>query len=239
MKPLHQISVASGFWILIVLGYSGLSLFSDSIDYNSAPFIVAAYYAVWCVVLFAHFGAHIRREIPDLQRNVIPYVWWILGSGLLLLGCVAVLARGIAPSGLAFPPYTDILFATPLYLIPKAFEILAQQILVAVIVIALSGYFKSLRATTVAFVVLFVGAHLVMFTFTNTTSTYGLFYTLSALAAAPLFPVLILRIHSGFMISYFVHISFYALTAALLHVWPLPGYSCAALHVALRVTSFS
>jgi hypothetical protein len=141
-----------------------------------------------------------------------------------LYGAVYVFSFLPIPHGPLIAPYTDILFATPWYFLPKAVEILVQQLLIAVLVLELYHAFKTLKEVIVAYAVCFGGAHIALFFFNGSSTDYSIIMTVGALLTSLIFPRLILNVRGGFVYTFMIHFVFYILLATILHIVPPPGY---------------
>lgn len=210
-------------WVLAMVGYYVLlPAFGYSLSYNSHPVIIALYFLAWSAVSVRYFWDIFRKWL----RVDLWIVWYTLLS-LVLAAAVWVLLYTFS----LFPPlsgplgsYTDIIFATPWYFLPKAVEILLQQLLITVLVLELYFRFNSLQKVTIAYAITFGAMHVFLFFFTGAPLTYAVVMTTAALVSALIFPRLILRVHGGFVYAYAIQLAFYILLAMLLHAWPPPGY---------------
>ena len=121
-------------------------------------------------------------------------------------------------------PYTDLVFATPWYFLPKAVEILVQQLLITLVIIELFYKYNSLRKVIIGYIICFGGAHIILFLVNGAPAPYAIFITASAFLTSFIFPWLTIRVRSGFVYAYSIHFAFYILLAMLLHAFPPPGY---------------
>jgi len=210
-------------WLGLSFGYFAvLPLFGIEQSYNESPVALAVYYMAWLGIALFTF----RDVLADLS---LERRWWVYGvyclasAGILSLAFFA-LSNLPVPQGEALVPYTDILFATPWYFLPKAIEILVQQSLIATLVLALSTQIRSITRVALAYAVLFGGTHLVGLWLAGAPTPYATAMTLGAIASALVFPYLILRVRSGFMYAFLVHVLFYGTFVLISHTWPPPDY---------------
>lgn len=225
-RPLYvTLAEVAGIWIAANFGYFAvLPLFGIDLSYNGAPFALAAYFALWVLVAAFIFGDLFRAFLPVDKR---PWVYGALSIayGTLLFGALYLLSTLPITYGKSLVPYSDIIFATPYYFIPKALEVLLQQTLIAALVISLKGAVRNLSAVCLWYAVLFGGSHLVIYALNDAPTPYGLAVTVGAVISSFVFPPLLLKVKGGFVHSYVLHLSFYILAALVLHTWPPPGYS--------------
>jgi hypothetical protein len=101
------------------------------------------------------------------------------------------------------------------YLVSKSFEVLFQQLVIVVLTLLLAATGLSMMGIVLAFLVLFGLMHLPMLRIVGRGP--GVYYTIAASTFAVVFPILILRVHYGFVYSYAAHWFAYMLAGAL--VW--------------------
>lgn len=223
----------TALWAAANVGYFVLfPVFGYDASYNTAPVVLAWYFLFWAListwVFWDLFRAHFRTS---------SLVWWwgvlsVLSAGALL-GLLYLFSLLPLLQGPAFAPYTDLLLATPWYFLPKAFEILVQQVLIAALVLGLQAHFKSLTQVSFSYALLFGGGHIALFLLSSAPTLHAAAMTLAALLSALIFPYLLLRVRGGFIYSYVLHFVFYLALASMLHTWPPPGYSIGVLESAL------
>ena len=97
------------------------------------------------------------------------------------------------------------------YLVPKSFEVLFQQIVIVVLTLLLAETGLSVTEVVFAFLGIFGMLHLPMLLVLGRGP--GLSYGLASVTLAAAFPVLILRVQSGFLYSYVAHWFFYTVIA--------------------------
>jgi hypothetical protein len=147
----------------------------------------------------------------------------IVSAGVMW-GLLYLFSKFSIPSGPILSPYTDILFATEWYFLPKSIEILVQQLLVTVLVLELFFRFHTLKKVVIGYVLCFGGAHIVLYLLNGAPTPYALIMTGGAFLSSSVFPYLMLRVKGGFVYAYLIHFAFYVVLAMLLHTWPPPGY---------------
>ena len=95
------------------------------------------------------------------------------------------------------------------YLVSKSFEILFQQVLIAVLILMLKEQGFSLDQIILIFSLLFCIVHLPLLKTAGVG--FGVFYIFSSIVSAFIFPYLVLEVNHGFIYSYTVHWVFYIL----------------------------
>ena len=211
-------------WTLANIGYYlVLPMFGLQLSYNSFPVAIALYFFIWAVASIFIFWKVYKRWF-----GFDSHVWLSgvlsLGSALVLLVLVYLFSLLPVISGPSLSAYTDILFATPWYFLPKSIEILVQQLLITVLVLELFFRFQTLKNVVIGYALCFGGAHIVLYILNGAPAPYSIAMTLGAFLSSLMFPYLILKVRGGFVYSYMIHFVFYILLASLLHVLPLPGY---------------
>lgn len=209
----------ASIWIISDVGYY---IFLPALGFNGGfsanPFVITVYYLFWlAITVFAFWN--IYREWKTIERKRIStYIFLLIGSVAVILYFTYILPHfpAISWNKLTKPP-SELLLATPWYFLPKSIDILMQQLLVAAMVLSFSFQKFSLRAISVWCAILFGGAHLFLI-FGGETLLYVTVFTVSAFVAGLCFPYLILRVKNGFIYSYFLHWSFYAVVIVLAHV---------------------
>lgn len=223
--PLYEVvGTVAAFWAAANVGYHLLfPTLGLSLSYNLSAVPIAFYYLAWSLVSFAYFYRLFRSWAPSAQRL------WLYGLQSLTFAAVIgvlIYALSFLPSlrGPVLAPYTDLLFVTPWYFLPKAFEVLMQQILITTLVLEFYARFRSFSLTLSAYAFTFVGAHIFLFALGQAPAAYSLSITLWAAASTWVFPHLLLRVKSGFVYTYAIHLTSYIVLAVLLHAFPPPGY---------------
>lgn len=211
---LQTLALAAAIWTAATLSYYWLlGPLGVEDGLNEAATFYSAFYTTWAAVAFltfrrSHFGWLTTDKIRCHVR-----------SGVLL----AVVFFAIATIGI--PSLPNLPFGSPdgpphpfemssAYFLPKSTEILLQQLLIAVITIELK--FRQLTDIKVAALVglLFGGAH-VMLAYIYPEPVIIIRLTVAAALLGALAPWLMLRLRSGFLVSYTVHWGLYALLAPL------------------------
>ncbi len=223
-------------WMLVNVGcYTLLPLFGFDTSYNSEPIAIALYFLGWVVLCIFCFGDVFRAWKNEgkpigmfrFWKPKKPQIWMIVAQSLAGAMLIWMLIYGFSFSpalkGPILAPYTDILFSTPWYFLPKSVEILIQQILLTALVLTFHLRFRSFRKVLVGYLTYFVGAHL-LYLFAGMPTMYWAIITMGALLSTVVFPYLILRVRGGFVLTYILHLVFYLGLAMFLHTWPPPGY---------------
>jgi hypothetical protein len=193
------------------------------LSYNSSPIAISIYFAIWAVITIFNFWGLYRKWF-DKHLHIWLYGGLSIVSAGLIWGLIYLFSQFSTPSGPLLSPYTDILFATTWYFLPKALEILIQQLLVTVLVLELFFRFESIKKVLLGYVLCFGGAHVVLYLLNGAPLPYSIIMTGGAFVSSLIFPFLILRVRGGFVYAYMIHFIFYVILAMLLHAWPPPGY---------------
>jgi len=209
----------ASIWVISDIGYY---IFLPALGFGGGfvgnPFAITIYYLFWLAITVFTFW-NIYREWETVEsKRISTYIFVLLGSVAVILYFTYVLPHFPAISwGKSTKPPSELLLATPWYFLPKSIDILMQQLLVVAMVLSLSFQKYSLRAMSILCAILFGGAHLFLI-FEGQTLLYVTVFTVSAFVAGLCFPYLILRVKNGFIYSYFLHWSFYAVVIVLAHV---------------------
>lgn len=214
----------AGLWTAASAGYYlAFPAFGVNLSYNASPVAIALYYLVFAAIALLYFrrlfvgwvrGAHHLGAYLALSAACAGLVW----------GLLYALSTFPGPTGAPLAPYTDILFASPWYFLPKSAEVLVQQLLIAILVLELHARFHSLKRTIGAYAVLFGGAHVLLYVTNGAPTAYATVMTSGAILSALVFPYLLLRVRAGFVYAYTIHLGFYIALAMMLRTWPPPGY---------------
>jgi hypothetical protein len=214
----------AALWTLANVGYYiVLPLFGYQLSYNSAPIVISGYFLLWALISTAYFWNLFKKNVA---KNYHIWIYGILslGSAALIWGLLYLFSFLPILQGPHLSAYTDILFATPWYFLPKSIEILVQQVLITVLVLEFYSRFNSLKETIGSYAICFGGAHIILFSINGTPTLYAITMIVGSLLSALIFPYLILRVRGGFVYSYMIHLIFYILLAMLLRTLPLYGY---------------
>jgi len=224
-KPLTRVlAEIIVLWGVANVGYYTLiPALGFSISYDVSPIANAIYFGFW-VLFCAYYFKPIYSRWSTFEMPIWFYLALSLGLAGFLYALVYLFSLMPAVGGPSLAPYTDILLATPWYFLPKAVEILLQQLLVAVLVLELFARFHRVKTVIVGYILCFVGAHVLQFLVSDTPAPYAIVMTSGAFLSSFLFPYLMIRVKGGFVYSFMLHFLFYLLIAMLLHAFPPPGY---------------
>lgn len=213
---LFTIAVIAGAWTLSSLGYFRLEpILHTEVGYNDAPLAYAAYYGLWALAVFFVF----RRSFQQAGD---------LSPTALRLGILALMAVGFAGFALYVLPRlpemewtrsqspVEFFWANSWYFLPKAVEILFQQILIAALVFALNDL--GLKTAKIALLValLFGGFHLTL-AFSYPNPLYVFRYSVAASLFGAMVPWVLLRLRHGFLITLSVHAGYYVIDSVVIH----------------------
>ncbi len=212
-----QVAQAVSIWVISYFGYY-LFLPALGIDssYSGSPIEISLYYLFWCfVAVFAFWDIYKDWETPRSRKGA--YTAIIVGNIVVILYLFYILPLFpiTAPNKSWLPP-SELLSATSWYFLPKSMEIFLQQLLLVAII--LSFHYKNFSLKTIFgwCAVLFGGTHLLL-AFRG-GFVYASIFTVVAVVSSFVFPYLILKVKNGFIYSYFIHWSFYAIVIFLTRV---------------------
>jgi hypothetical protein len=201
------------------IGYFELATFLRAdIGYNDAPLFYAGYYALWALAVAYVF----RQSFQSFTNFDIPPEH-IAGFALLLI-FFAAYAMFVVPQLPAMewvkPDKTPVEFfdATSWYFLPKSVEILFQQILIAALVLALHQMQISLPRIMAIVALMFGGFHLTL-ALNGDNPFYVLRYSVAAMIFGAFAPYILLKLRSGFLITYAIHWTYYAIDFTLIHFY--------------------
>jgi hypothetical protein len=209
----------ASIWIISDVGYY---IFLPALGFKGGfianPFVITIYYLFWLAITVFTFW-NIYSEWKTIERKRIStYIFLFIGSAAIVFYFTYVLPHFPAISWYKpIKPPSELLLATPWYFLPKSIDILMQQLLIVAMILSFSFQKFSLRAISTWCAILYGGAHLFLI-FGGETLLYTAVFTISAFLAALCFPYLILRVKNGFVYSYFLHWSFYAVIVVLVHI---------------------
>ncbi|MFZ2523185.1 MAG: hypothetical protein WAW92_02250 [Minisyncoccia bacterium] len=207
----------ASIWIVSDLSYQIIKNALDvDLSYNQNPAIVTAYYLFWILVtLPAFWNIYIKWQM--FKNEVLTYT-----SVLFILGFIATYFIYILP---IFPsiswspgwiPPSELTFSSGWYFLPKSTEIILQQLLVSALAFSFYNAGFNLKTTRLWCAGLFGSAHLLLI-FGGPSLSYAVFFTFCATVAGYIFPYFILKVKNGFMYSYMLHWTFYAVIVLLIH----------------------
>lgn len=223
--PLYEVlGEIAALWALAIVGhYALLPLFGFELSYNTSPIAIAVYFLLWCAAGAAYFRRTISRQT---RVKLWPFTYAALSLALagVVWGLLYLFSLLPATQGPRLSLYTDLLLATQWYFLPKAAEILLQQLLITVLVLELYARLRTVKKVAIAYAVSFGAMHAFLFSFTGAPAVYAAIMTAGALLSAFVFPYMILRVRGGFVYAYGIQLIFYIFLAMLFRAWPPPGY---------------
>lgn len=207
----------ASIWIVSDLSYEIVkSVLGIKLSYNENPLIITGYYIFWIIItLFAFWNVYIKWQM--FKNEVLTYF-----SVLVIVGFIAtyfIYILPIVPSlswSLGWKPPAELAFSSGWYFLPKSTEIILQQLLIAALAFSFYNAKFDLKTTRVWCAGLFGVSHLLL-VFGNPSFVYVSFFTILATIAGYIFPYLILKVKNGFMYSYMLHWTFYAVIVLLVH----------------------
>jgi len=214
----------AAIWGVANVGYFVVfPLLHIPLSYNTAPEIISIYYVCWFVASIYLCWDVLAEWLPDksfawrygIQSAIAAVVVW---------AALYEFSHFPIKSGVIFQPYSDLIYATPWYFLPKAVEILVQQVLITTMVLSFARYYSSLSTVMMNYAFFFGGAHVVLFLSSNAPAPHMLTMTFAALLSTFIAPYMVLRVRGGVLINYVLHLLVYVLIASTLHVWPPPDY---------------
>lgn len=207
---MSQIGVLALTW-LACWGAS-FGLIRRGVNYIDHPGITSALFLSFSIPVGV---IHWRRIEPLAgQFTAAPLLTFALAIALTLAAYVFVPRLLRRPDPLiARHPEEFYLRMDFRYLVPKSFEVLFQQLVIAVLATLLAETGLPLPGVVLAFLGIFGVLHLPMLLVIGTGP--GLYYSVASVTLAAAFPVLILRLQSGFLYSYAAHWFFYTIVAVV------------------------
>lgn len=209
----------ASIWVVSDLGYQIVSrIFNDGLSYTNNPLFITFYYLFWITItLFAFWNVYINWHIVKNKFTVY-------AATLLIIGFIATYIIYLMP---IFPsinwvtewkPPAELVFANGWYFLPKSTEIILQQLLISAMVLSFDNAKFKLKSIRLWCAGLFGSAHLLL-VFGGPSLLYVSVFTICATIAGFIFPYLILKVRNGFMYSYILHWSFYAIIILIAHTF--------------------
>jgi hypothetical protein len=206
-----DLALWSALWCLSWGGFYALVDFG--VNYLSSPFLTALYFFAACLASSAVFRdllACRERDICRTAHLIFPAASVALGIGVYaLLGTLRPAAALLSSA----QPDMFFLSSDPWYFVPKAFDVLFQQVLVLALALLLSRGGLSLNRVSLICLGLFGGAHL--FLVAKNGLILGGYFLVASMAAGWYFPRLMLLRPWGIACTYSLHVLFYVGTNAL------------------------
>ena len=187
-------------------------LIRKGITYVENYLITSLAFLSFSALLVVSFG----RRYEPLTRNptALPFLVLLLAV-VVTIALYAVCPRYFKrPDALiAKHPEEFYLRMDYRYLVSKSFEVLFQQLVIVALTLLLAATGLTRTGIVLAFLVLFGLLHLPMLRVIG--GGLGIYYTIASATLAVVFPLLILRVHYGFVYSYAAHWFSYMLAGAL------------------------
>jgi hypothetical protein len=215
IAALWIVSDVAYYFLLPALGMDG--------SYNSGSLAATLLYAfssgIAIITFWPLYVTWARYAHWDtFESRLTSYLVWSLSFG----GCI-LFAAYVLPQ---LPPVhwkeswnpPDLVFASPLYFLPKSLEIFFQQLLIMALVLTLSAQQWSIRKISLFSALIFGGTH-VLLAFGGVPFGYVVRFMISAAAFGFIFPLLLLRVRNGFAYSYVIHWLYYAASVVLPHIF--------------------
>ena len=204
-------------WIASDLGYYLLMpMLGLRTGYNTEPVTIALYYTAWIAAVMPAFWP-LYRGWPTVETPVVTHVILIgLLGGIVLFALYGLPALPRIVWTESWEP-PELMRVTPWYFVPKAIEILFQQLLVAALVLLLAAKRLAVRTISITCALLFGAMHLLL-AFGGMPIGYVLRFVAAATAFGFVFPQLLLRVPNGFAYSYTLHWAYYLATIVAAHL---------------------
>lgn len=203
-------------WITADAGYYLLlPLLGLRTGYNVEPVAIALYYAVWVAIALPVFWP-LYRNWPTSENPVLTHIVLIgLLGGIVLFAVHGLPALPKVVWTESWEP-PELMRVTAWYFVPKAIEILFQQMLVAALVLALAAGGYAVRSISLACAVLFGTMHTLL-AFGGMPLGYVVRFVVAATAFGYVFPQLLLRVPNGLACCYVLHWLYYLVTIVMVH----------------------
>jgi hypothetical protein len=212
--PARALAEIAAIWVLSDIGYYfALPALNIDRSYNAGSTSVAIYYVFWIGIAAITFWQLYSRWTTPSSRLRTYILWSALFAGCTLF---AAYALPMLPPTKWVQPWTppDVAVATQWYFLPKSFEILFQQLLIAALVLSLSDAKLGLTKISISCAIAFGSMH-VLLGLGGMPLGYVVRFVVAAALFGLLFPYLILRVPNGLAYSYMVHWIYYAVTVAM------------------------
>lgn len=217
-------SIVAAVWSLSSVGYYLLEpLLHVASGYTEAPVTFVLYYLGWSLFVGLFFRScylswAATEQPPQDVSVVVVEAMLFAGFALFVLPRLPEITAG------GVSPMPELFVADWWYFLPKSVEILFQQILIVALVLHLHRIGLPLRQIALLTAALFGGFHLSL-ALSDNSAFYVARYTVASTLFGLLAPYLMLRVRSGFFLSYGLHWGFYAAdtTAAHLLFGQVPG----------------
>lgn len=209
----------ASIWIVSDLSYVGVkNILDGNLSYNTDPLLITGYYFFWIfITLSAFWNIYIKWQM--FKNEVVTYLSVLIVIGFIATYFIYVLPMFPAITWSAeWKPPSELVFASGWYFLPKSAEIILQQLLISALAFSFYNSKFNLKTTCLWCAGLFGSAHLLL-VFGGPSLLYITTFTLSATIAGFIFPYLILKVKNGFMYSYMLHWTFYAVIILLAHTF--------------------
>ncbi len=212
-----RLAVIAAAWIASDAGYYLLMpMLGLRAGYNTEPIAIALYYTAWVAAVMPAFWP-LYRAWPTVETPVVTHVILIgLLGGIMLFALYGLPALPRIVWTESWEP-PELMRVTAWYFVPKAIEILFQQLLVAALVLILAARRLAVRTISLTCALLFGGMHLFL-AFGGMPIGYVLRFVAAATAFGFVFPQLLLRVPNGFAYSYTLHWAYYLATIVMAHL---------------------
>lgn len=186
------------------------------VDYTNRYGLTAAYFLVLAgitVILFHNTVPPIRDILTRLSAVVLAFM-------ICLHVSVYYLSRRFLRKPRAMierHPQEFFLTFDYRYLFSKTFEVLFQQIMIAVLVLTIARMTGNIVHIILIYAFIFSTAHIPMMKmFGDQAQSFAWFYVASAIASSLIFPPLIIKVNGGLVYAYVIHSFFYTLLALVI-----------------------
>jgi len=187
------------------------------VDYIKNFLFTSAYFLATALITISVFAGHIGRAIEGFVWPPIIALVVFLGVQICVFYFVPKYVR--EPRGyLENHPTRQFLHPNFRRLFSKSFDILAQQVFVLLLVMFLQDASLALGQIILFFAIIFGAVHVPLIMI-DRGAWQSWFFSIFSVISAFVFPVLIAKIHYGFVYSYIVHWSFYLITTTVFLVW--------------------
>lgn len=207
----------ASIWIVSDLSYEITKTVLDgNLSYTENPFLITAYYIFWIFVSASAFwNIYLKWHLIKNELASYALVLFVIGFAVTYFIYILPMFPSISWSPDWKPP-SELVFANGWYFLPKSAEIILQQLLISALAFSFYNSKFSIKTTCMWCAGLFGGAHLLL-VFAGPSILYIATFVLSATIAGFIFPYLILKVKNGFMYSYVLHWTFYAVIVVLAH----------------------
>lgn len=200
-------------WALLWIGsWAFFFLYlQKKVDYIKHYWLTFFYFlgtAILTIVIFREYIVRVTEEF------VITPLFFLAAVYLIHVLVYYYFPKYVRPPGEYFQKYQKRTFLLLDFrrLLSKSADLFSQQVFIVLLVLFLKDAGLGMGGIIAAFAVIFGAVHLPIILL-DRGAWYSWYFSIFSIASAIVFPLLILKVHYGFVYSFIVHMMFYLLTA--------------------------